>query len=180
MFINQLWLKKVPILSNKNSYDNNENENYKPKKETKTPQKEGEIKHLLFWKWSTTFSAVPEQSRILRLKCPTCLNFPGTWNLPLYAPNFLLSFSCLKTKTLLNCTTHSWPFLNRAYWNILSGAASLTPAILWGREAHKAVSYGPIPAGWPALLESSLKVFLSPPLPPSCCLSLLTTVKRAF
>ena len=38
--------KNVP-LSNKNSY-NNENENYKPKIETKTPQKEGEIKHLPF------------------------------------------------------------------------------------------------------------------------------------
>lgn len=39
--------KNVPILSNKNSY-NNEDENYKPKIETKTPQKEGEIKHLPF------------------------------------------------------------------------------------------------------------------------------------
>lgn len=41
-----MLLKNISILNNKNSYYNNEKEKYKLKKETKTPWKEGEKKHL--------------------------------------------------------------------------------------------------------------------------------------
>lgn len=97
-------MKNVSIL-NKNSHDN---EKYKLKKESKTPYKNVK-KNVRFWKWSTTFFAVPLHSSNPRTKRPSYMNFP---NLKLTFSYAQLPSSIFKIKTLLKCVTHSWNFLN--------------------------------------------------------------------
>ena len=65
-----MWLKNISILNNKNSYYNNENEKYKLKKETKTPWKEGEKKHLLL---KVKYNFLSNASTMQKSQADTCL-----------------------------------------------------------------------------------------------------------